>query len=698
MGAAGTAAREAETDASKSTILVSLWAVAKLWWSIFTPPDKTFAARLLLFQPAWIFRIVTGDSTWPQDLGLALVLHSIYSWWIGAWRLYGIGDLKSLDVHDDTIRVYLQVFALLGGCGILAGIIVHRGQQLKSKGANGPFREQSIEDSILPPLLITSRTTHSRLFPEKHAFSYSYLFAGIPVGLQGRVSNVLSVDSQHPAWFDVRSKDYLSRGNDGLPLGEKLKRYLHSQGVTDREYAYAYLVTAPRFLGYSFNPVSFWYLYDSDINLKYMILEVNNTFDERRMYLLNAGNAQQEDSGDGKTDTSVKTLAFAEAWEKDFHVSPFNSRKGSYSLRAMDPFAAFQETGHVKIDNTIVLRSSKDHPKIVARVHSENPPIEPDHVSNFQLVKFIAAWWWVGLMTFPRIVFEAGKLYFKRKLHVWYRPETTERSIGRTYTEDETNLEEYFRAFLTDTVEHSRKPLRVIYEPAHSNGEEIVLYSPGFTYEEDHGRTLTLKVLSPAFYSRFIHYAHAKEAFDRECLATDDKNRTIALHGAHALPALLDAIKDITRTLSSKCSSKGFLERIRWSLLRRLRCPPAAASYPHDESRLDPEYSVTDIRAFRFSELDHYVQHAHTDASSYQRIAIKLFLAERVGLGIPVLMVLGDINLRAGLFIIAMVFADNSNTFDILRPRSFVRADLVKTGLLLLLANAVHVWSFVKGY
>ena len=47
-----------------------------------------------------------------------------------------------------------------------------------------------------------------------------------------------------------------------------------------------YLVTAPRFLGYAFNPVSFWYLYSEKMNLKAMILEVNNTFDERRLYLL----------------------------------------------------------------------------------------------------------------------------------------------------------------------------------------------------------------------------------------------------------------------------------------------------------------------------------------------------------------------------------------------------------------------------
>ncbi|CAK3952331.1 hypothetical protein DOTSEDRAFT_70354 [Lecanosticta acicola] len=690
---------------SKSTVLISIWATAAAFWSIFTPPQKTFAARVLLFQPLWILRIATRDSTWIQDLALTLSLHSVYSLWARHSHLYTLDDLKAFNAHDETSRVYLQVFALLAGCGVLAGIIVHRGRQLSTtEESSGPFRAQSISDSVLPPLLITSRTTHSRLFPKKHAFSYSYLFAGIPVGLQGRVSNVLSVDSQRPAWFDVRSKDYLSRNDDHMGLGEKLKSYLHSQGVTDRDYAYAYLVTAPRFLGYSFNPVSFWYLYDSDTRLKYMVLEVNNTFDERRMYLLNADKAKdaaEADLADGTDEeASVKTLVFTETWDKDFHVSPFNSRKGSYSLRAVDPLAAFQETGEVKIDNTIVLRSSKEHPKLIARACSVGKPIEPDHVSILQLANFILGWWWVGLLTFPRIIWEASKLYFSRKLHVWYRPETTEKSLGRSYTDDERILEEYFRAFLTDTIEHARKPLRVIYEPAHSDGGEVVLYSPGFTYEEDHGRTLTIKVLSPAFYSRFIHYAHAKEAFDRECLGTDDKNRTIALHGAHALPALLDAIKDITYTSSQNHHHhpQRFLERTRWSLLRRLRCPPAAASYPSDESRLDPEFSVQDIRTFHLSELDRYIQKAPSHAGLYQRIAIKLFVAERIALGTPIVVVLADWSVRGMSIFVAMLWADHSNAYDVFRPRSLVRANLVNTALMMGLANVVHFWSFLKGY
>ena len=210
--------------------------------------------------------------------------------------------------------------------------------------------------------------------------------------------------------------------------------YWCSQNENPANYAYAYLITAPRFLGYSFNPVSFWYLYNDALELKAMILEVNNTFDERRMYLLkDSGGDAMNHLSNGNGAASGK---FADKWAKDFHVSPFNSRKGSYSLLALDPFAS-RPNGKGPVDNTITLSSSKDHPKLVARIFSTSNPLNPSIITRWDTLNFILSWWWVGLVTFPRIVREAGKLFFRRKLHVWYRPEVLKESIGRTATHEE---------------------------------------------------------------------------------------------------------------------------------------------------------------------------------------------------------------------------------------------------------------------
>lgn len=685
------------------TPLVLLWATLTLAWSIFAKPHKTFAARNILFQPAWALRMYSGDSRWSRDILLFLVLHAAYTYWLGTWRIPALADARRIDFSDHTIRIYLEIFGLLGGCGFFSGGIVRRGQQLESGGEDEHVHERRIDEQLLPPLLIPSRTTHSRMTPRRHAFSYSYLFVGIPVGLHGSIGNVLSVDTERKCWFHVRASDYLVRGYSGLHLASKLKRYLHTQGVTDRDYAFAYLVTAPRFLGYSFNPVSFWYLYDSDARVRYMILEVNNTFDERRMYLLEADVPKLDEALEPAADEAgsqrgLKSRVFTETFAKDFHVSPFNSRKGKYSLRATDPLAAYEETGKVRIDNTVVLRTSQDDKKLVARVFSEGNVKNAAQISNLELAAFVASWWWVGLITFPRIVWQAQKLFFRRKLHVWYRPEVAGTSIGRTYTSQEVQLETFFRLFLAKAVRHSVQAIRVVYEAAHAEGEEVVLYSPGLTYEEAHRRTLTLKVLSPAFYSRFVHYAHAKEAFDRESLTSRDENRTLQIEDATLLPALLEAM---ARRDHHELRKQSLLSQVRWSWLRRLRCPPVAASYKNDE-KSDYCYNASDIRAFGFSELDSFVKQYATNKETYRRIASELFLAQRSAFGIPELISFYDACLIVMLWTVAIYSCRWSTALDPLRiaevgPRTYGSGDVWAMGVTIVLANAAHMWSFLKG-
>ena len=352
----------------------------------------------------------------------------------------------------------------------------------------------------LKPLFFPCRTSHVRLFPKKHSFSYSYLLVGIPVTLCGYVGkSVLSVGTDRifpnsggilpnlrallrgdlihrelprgRGWFSIEAKDYLYRSDPKTSLNTKLQTFLRNEGEDPDDYPVAYLVTAPRFLGYSFNPVSFWYLYGEE-GLKAMILEVNNTFDERRSYLLKAPNSNADTKADlppdetldlGSPDkfllskvnqTSQIPAKFVSHWKKDFHVSPFNSRKGSYALSASNVRA------ESVIDNTITLKSSKGHGKLVARIFSTQDPIDPASFGSWDFAIFLASWWWVGFATFPRIVREAAKLFFKRRLHVWYRPEVLKDSLGRKETQDE----KYTHSCTTWSRLTSLEPSRTVSE------------------------------------------------------------------------------------------------------------------------------------------------------------------------------------------------------------------------------------------
>lgn len=127
-----------------------------------------------------------------------------------------------------------------------------------------------------------------------------------------------------------------------------------------------------------------WYLYTADFQLRFVIIEVNNTFGERRMYLFPAP------KGTGN---------FSQTLPKDFHVSPFSSRNGSYVLATTDP-AKSEE-----ISVTVTLKSSKGHPKLVARLWSTAPAIDPTIDSVMSSLCLLVFWAWTTLVTCKRSVY-----------------------------------------------------------------------------------------------------------------------------------------------------------------------------------------------------------------------------------------------------------------------------------------------------
>lgn len=103
---------------------------------------------------------------------------------------------------------------------------------------------QNFALSPLKPLIFPCRTSHTRMFPKIHSFSYSYLFVGIPVGWQGSLGRLISADleghstgietskayrQRQNSWFTVEAADYLNRGSQARGLKGKLDDYLKSQ-------------------------------------------------------------------------------------------------------------------------------------------------------------------------------------------------------------------------------------------------------------------------------------------------------------------------------------------------------------------------------------------------------------------------------------------------------------------------------------
>tara|TARA_B100001778_G_C18566087_1_gene620199 strand:+ start:632 stop:1552 length:921 start_codon:yes stop_codon:yes gene_type:complete len=114
-------------------------------------------------------------------------------------------------------------------------------------------------------------------------------------------------------------------GSGGSSVRYWLNRYFQEKGQPVP--AAVYLLTNLRYLGYGFNPVSFYFALDESGRLYAILAEVNNTFGEQKPYLIVLDRPVSE---------SDNKRIFARAW-KNFYVSPFIDRDREFHFRMKLP-------------------------------------------------------------------------------------------------------------------------------------------------------------------------------------------------------------------------------------------------------------------------------------------------------------------------------------------------------------------------
>jgi hypothetical protein len=113
----------------------------------------------------------------------------------------------------------------------------------------------------------------------------------------------------------------------------------------------------------------------------------------------------------------------------------------------------------------------------------------------------------------PRIVTQAAVLFFRRRLHVWYRPEPLKDSIGRNADSTERSLEPIFRRYLHLLAEGADISLALIILP--SGISEVTterMLSKAVKLNDPAAEEVEFRVLTRIFYTRFACYAHDLEA------------------------------------------------------------------------------------------------------------------------------------------------------------------------------------------
>lgn len=169
------------------------------------------------------------------------------------------------------------------------------------------------------PTLCVGDVMHARTQPVRNQFIYPLFYLRLPLSRLDSLS-VTGLSINRKGLCQVLNKDHGAQ--DGSPLLPWVRQILSRQQL---EYladsGEVVLQTMPRILGYTFNPVSFFFCYDDTQTLRAVICEVSNTFGERHNYLVAHENADP---------------ILPDQWlsaEKVFHVSPFFPLTGHYRFR-----------------------------------------------------------------------------------------------------------------------------------------------------------------------------------------------------------------------------------------------------------------------------------------------------------------------------------------------------------------------------
>ena len=242
--------------------------------------------------------------------------------------------------------------------------------------------------------IYTGEVRHTRIGPVEHHFRHAFYFYAFDLLTLKRLHQKtpgFAINRFAPV--SLRDRDYLREGSASIAhkASELIAAHWPNENIER-----VVLVTSARYFGYVFNPVSFHLLFDANNQLKGMIAEVNNTFKEKHIYLVH--DFEQEGT----------TWIPREATLKDFHVSPFNDMDGEYKFL-------------VHIDG--------DQLKIEVNLEREGQRVLSTYIrgtarpfTSINLWKTIARYPFRAALTTPRILLEAARLHYKKKLPIHQKP------------------------------------------------------------------------------------------------------------------------------------------------------------------------------------------------------------------------------------------------------------------------------------
>lgn len=240
----------------------------------------------------------------------------------------------------------------------------------------------------MQPGLFVGTLRHRRHTPVEHVFTYPLFMAGLDIDRIPelmRVSRLTAHNRLNWATFDDR--DHF--GDPRLPLRQRVRAAAAGVGI-DLPDGPIFLLTHLRYVGYCFNPVSFFYAFDAANALKLVIAEVNNTFGGSQTYWLRPDHPDRP---------------FQAAATKSLHVSPFLPMDVGYRFRFTSPgdhlgvHISVTDSGSTVFDATLTLDRRPWTAQEIRRQLFRQPAMTAVVTAaiHWQALRL----WWKGVPTMP---------------------------------------------------------------------------------------------------------------------------------------------------------------------------------------------------------------------------------------------------------------------------------------------------------
>ena len=230
--------------------------------------------------------------------------------------------------------------------------------------------------------IYNGQVIHKRFKPKVHSFKYdvfSLLIDLSELEILDKQVNFFSYNKFN--WTSFYDKDHGNR--DGSSLINWVHENLKKNNITVENIKIK-ILCYPRIFGFVFNPLSVFYVYNSNENLISILYEVKNTFGEQHTYIFRV-----------EKDANLIQATCS----KKFHVSPFIEMNCNYFFRLLKP-------GN-KI--SVIIDQYEDDDKIL---YASQDGIRSDFNTKYLIKSYLKH----PLMTFKIIIaihYEAFKLWLK---------------------------------------------------------------------------------------------------------------------------------------------------------------------------------------------------------------------------------------------------------------------------------------------